>query len=352
VCGDAHLFNLGAYAAPDGHLVFDLNDFDETCRGPFEWDLKRLATSCVVAGRSAGEKDRVCVEAVRHMALAYREGLARFSEMRVLELARFEITPRSSGRPLAPIFQRAARNTSRELIRRVTVKEPSGFAHFVRRPPLMIPLEAKEARAVLSGMRSYRATLGPARQQALDAYAPRDLAFRVVGTGSVGVDDYLVLLYGTSDEDPLFLQVKEEDASCWTPHVKKARRAQVSEGERVAAGQLRTQTVVDPFLGWTAFRGKEFLVRQWSDHKATVGVSLLAEGGAFLSYASLCGEVLAKAHARTGDVARLFGYCGRGDALDLAMVKFATSYADQVERDSARLRKAIRNGALKVATLD
>jgi len=350
VCGDAHLLNLGAYAAPDGHLAFDINDFDETCRGPFMWDLWRLAASCVVGGRAAGEKDRVCTEAVLALVRAYRRGLARFAEMRALEMARYEVTPRSTGRPLAPIFRRAARNTPRQLVERATVPQTAGFARFQRRPPLMIPLGAAEARSVLAGLRDYRASLGPARQQALEAYVPWDLAFRVVGTGSVGRDDYLVLLYGTSADDPLFLQVKEADASCWEPYARKGRRAPVApvhQGRRVAEGQQRTQTVVDPFLGWTQLRGKEFLVRQWSDHKATIEVGLLAEGGAFLDYATLCGEVLAKAHARTGDAAVLAGYCGKGEVLDLAMVRFASAYADQTEADHARLKKAVRNGALR-----
>jgi len=348
VCGDAHLFNLGAYAAPDGHLVFDINDFDETCRGSFEWDLKRLVASCVVGGRSAGEKEGACRTAVQRLARAYRESLAHFSGLRVLELARFEITPRTSGRPLAPIFRRAARNTPHELIRRSTLREGSGFSRFKTDPPLMVPLKASEAKGVLLGLEAYRGTLGPARKQAFDAYAPWDLAFRVVGTGSVGVEDYLVLLYGTNADDPLFLQVKEADASCWQPYTREHRAALATHhGRRVAEGQQRTQTVVDPFLGFTAFGGKTFLVRQWSDHKATADVRLLAQGGAFLDYASLCGEVLAKAHARTGDAAVLCGYCGRGEAFVLALEHFAFAYADQVEADHARFKKAVKKGIFR-----
>ncbi len=345
VCGDAHLLNLGAYAAPDGHLVFDLNDFDETCRGPFEWDLKRLSASLVVGGRTAGLKDSACGGAVLATVEAYRDGLHRFSGMRTLELARFQITPESRTRPLAPIFRRAARHTPEQLIERVTVPDTGGFARFRSEPPLLVPLRAREARPVVEALPAYRATFGPGHQQFIDAYVPWDFAFKVVGTGSVGVDDYVVLLYGNGPRDPLFLQFKEADASCWTPYLRK-RRFQGHQGRRVAEGQFRTQTVSDPFLSWTTIGSKAFLVRQWSDHKASADVRNVSEGS-IGEYAILCGEVLAKAHARTGDAAMLTGYCGRGDQLDEALAKFAFAYADQTEADHERLCKAIRAGKLE-----
>jgi uncharacterized protein (DUF2252 family) len=186
------------------------------------------------------------------------------------------------------------------------------------------------------------------RQQFMHAYVPVDVAFKVVGTGSVGVDVYLVLLYGNGPEDPLFLQVKEEDRTCWRPFHDRQRFGPIPahQGRRTAEGQLRSQTVADPFLGWTRIGKKHFIVRQWSDHKATVNVKML-EGPAFDDYAALCGEVLAKAHARTGDAAMLSGYCGKGDALDRALARFALAYADQTELDHARLCKAIRAGKLR-----
>jgi len=349
VCGDAHLLNLGAYAAPDGHLVFDLNDFDETCRGPFEWDLKRLAASLVVGGRYAGHKDITCAGAVRSMVQAYRQDLGRFAKMRVLELARYELTPRFAKKPLAPIFRQAARNTPQQLLKKATTPDAEGFARFQNKPPLLTHLKAAEAGAVLASLIAYRSTLGPGRQQVMDAYKPRDLAFKVVGTGSVGVDVYLILLYGNGANDPLFLQIKGEDPSCWKPYLKHANgysKAYPHQGRRTAEGQFRTQTVVDPFLGWTQIGGKDFLVRQWSDHKASVNVSMLADG-AIHNYAVFCGEVLAKAHARTGDAAMLAGYCGTSDRLDEAMATFAIAYADQTEADHARLRKAIKDGKLR-----
>jgi uncharacterized protein (DUF2252 family) len=346
VCGDAHLLNLGAYAAPDGHLVFDLNDFDETCRGPFEWDLKRLAASLVVAGREAGHRDRACASAVRRMVRAYRESLALFAEMRVLELARFELTPREAGQPIAPIFERAARDTPRELLKKATLPARDGFARFQRRPPLLVPLGPAEATPVLRALGAYRTTLGPGRQALLDLYGPRDVASKVAGVGSVGVRAYLVLLMGNGPGDPLFLLMKEQDSTCWRPHLAGAKgyaRAYPHQGRRAAEGQLRTQTVSDPFLGWTTLGGRDYLVRQWSDHKASLDVSLLASD-AFSEVASLCGEVLAKAHARTGDAAVLVGYCGGNDRLDGAIARFALAYGDQVEADHARFRRALARG--------
>ena len=349
VCGDAHLLNLGAYAAPDGHLVFDLNDFDETCRGPFEWDLKRLSASFVVAGRYASLRDSTCASAVRSMVQAYRQGLDRFSQMRVLELARYEITPRSTKKPLAPIFRQAARNTPQQLLEKSTAPVAKGFPRFQNRPPLLRRLTSAEAGAVRQSLTAYRSTLGPGRQQVLDAYKPWDLAFKVVGTGSVGVDVYLILLYGNGANDPLFLQLKGEDPTCWKPYLQDEddySKTYPHQGRRAAEGQFRTQTVADPFLGWTQIGSKDFLVRQWSDHKASVSVSMLADGTIY-SYAVLCGEVLAKAHARTGDAAMLAGYCGTNDRLDKAMATFALAYADQTEADHARLCKAIKDGKLR-----
>jgi len=348
-CGDAHLLNLGAYAAPDGHLVFDLNDFDETCRGPFEWDLWRLAASIVVGARTAGLRDAAAQEAVRDMAQAYRRALAEFAELPVLELARHEVTPSLAGRRLAPIFQAAARNSPAQLLLRHTVPGRGGFARFRSAPPLLVPVAPAQARRVLGALRAYRDTLGPGRQQVLDRYRPHDVAFKVVGTGSVGVEVHVVLLYGTGPGDPLFLQVKEEDAPCWRPWLTGPARAATGahQGRRTAEGQLRTQTVADPFLGWTRLGAHDCLVRQWSDHKASVDVGLLAERRALAELAPLCGAVLAKAHARTGDAGQLAGYCGQGATLDRALARFALAYADQTEADHAGLRRAIRTGLLE-----
>lgn len=346
--GDAHLLNLGAYAAPDGHLVFDLNDFDHACRGPFEWDLKRLAVSFVLAGREAGQHESGCRDAAMVMVASYRTSLERFAAMRVLELARYEITPGSSQRGLSPVFDKAARDTPSRLLKKVTEPDGGGRARFRAEPPILRPLTEAEATAVVGGLAAYRDSLGAGRQQVLDAYRPHDLAFRVVGVGSVGVEAYLLLMYGNGPEDPLFLQIKQVDGCCWAPYVSSG--VPDHHGRRAAEAQARTQTVSDPFLGWTRIAGKDFLVRQWSDHKASISVASLT-GRSLLDYAELCGEVLAKSHARTGDAAMLAGYCGSGDNLDQAIGKFAVWYADQAERDHARLRKAITAGELQAVNV-
>jgi len=349
VCGDAHLLNFAAHQDAEGRLVFDLNDFDETCRGAFEWDLKRLAASIVVAGRSVGQKDRACAESVRWMVRAYREGLDLFAEMRVLELARFEITLPASDKPLAPIFQSAARNTPRQLLKKATRPDAEGLACFLNQPPLLVPLKPTEARVVLGALKDYRAGWGFGRRRELNAYAPWDCARKVTGTGRVGMDNFLVLLYGNGAGDPLFLQFKEQGASCWSPYLKNSRsyvKDYPHQGRRAAEGQFETQTVADPFLGWTKMAGKDFLVRQWSDHEDSVDVSMTV-GDTLRDYAALCGQVLAKAHARTGDAAMLAGYCGGGDRLDNSMARFALAYADQTEVDHGRMCRAFKQGQFK-----
>ncbi len=344
LCGDAHLLNLGAYGAPDGRLVFDLDDFDESCRGPFEWDLKRLATSFAVAGRVAGHSDADCISSVRSLVRTYREDLDRLSRMPVLEMARLEITPRSTGKRLAPVFTGAARDPPAELAKKATVPRSAGYPRFQSAPPHQFRMKGSEVEKVLGSLAEYRTTLGPDGQQMLDAYAAFDAAFRVAGTGSIGVDNYLVLLYGSGVEDPLFLQVKEEDSSCWRPYLTNAadyQKLYPHQGRRTAEGQLRTQTLADPFLGWTRIGGKDFVVRQWSDHQATINVRMLKKRAVLEDYARLCGQVLAKAHARTGDGAMLSGYCGRSERLDAAIASFAVAYADQTERDYERFCKSI-----------
>jgi uncharacterized protein (DUF2252 family) len=344
LCGDAHLLNLGAYGAPDGRLVFDLDDFDEGCRGPFEWDLKRLATSFVVGGRVAGYSDADCLSSVRSLMRAYREALHRLSRLPVLEVAREEITPRSTGKRLPVILTQAARDTPAELVKKATASRPGGYSRFRSDQPHQLRLKRGEVDKVLGSLAEYRSSLGSGSQQILDAYTAFDIAFRAVGTGSMGVDNYIVLLYGNGVSDPLFLQVKEEDSSCWRPYLTNAadyEKLYPHEGRRAAEGQLRTQTVTDPLLGWTRIGGKDFLVRQWSDHKARVNVRMLKKPAVLEDYATLCGRVLAKAHARTGDAAMLSGYCGGSERLDAAIAAFAAAYADQTERDHEHFRRSV-----------
>jgi uncharacterized protein (DUF2252 family) len=200
---------------------------------------------------------------------------------------------------------------------------------------------------VIAALNLYRETLSPERQQFLSSYHPVDVAFKVVGTGSVGTRDYVVLCFGNGDRDPLFLQVKEEPPSCYLRHLPPSQTF-MNEGKRVVDGQRRMQAFSDPFLGWTSMGGRDYMVRQLSDHKAGIDDSQL-EGNGLTEYARVCGEVLAKGHARSGDPMQLTGYCGSGNKLDEAISEFAGRYATQTERDYEALKKAIKAGKIKVA---
>lgn len=342
LCGDAHLINFGAYAKPDGSLVFDLNDFDETCRGPFEWDLKRLAASLVLAGREAGHGEGRCGDAVRAAGRAYREALDRFAGMKVLELAREEIGPHNDGDHLEPIFLKAKRDTPEQLMEKGVEGGEDGW-RFRTKGPFLRPLTDAEAAPFRHAFTDYHASLGPARQQVLDAYVPSAFGRRVSGCGSLAVTDVLVLLFGNGQGDPLFLEFKAQHGSVW-----KVSSAGAHEGRRAAEGQHRMQTWADPFLGWSQAANQDFLVKQWSDHKASLDVTDLADGP-FEPYAALCATVLAKAHARSGDPAALAGYCGEDEALDEALAAFARTYADQATSDWEAFKAAARSGRVALA---
>ena len=209
LCGDAHVRNLGAYAAPDGHLVFDLNDFDETIVGPWEWDVKRFNVSLVLAGREAGASRRSQQQAVLHLVQAYRETLGRLADLAPLDLLRVEIRRPLDTDVLHRVVLQAERVTAAYAVAKLTVARKDGQRSFHDRPPVLYHVPAKAAAAVLASLKSYRETLGPDRQLAFDAYRPQDVAFKVVGTGSVGTRDFIVLLKGRGPEDWLLLQVKE-----------------------------------------------------------------------------------------------------------------------------------------------
>jgi uncharacterized protein (DUF2252 family) len=347
ICGDAHVQNVGAFAAPDGHLVFDLNDFDETIPGPWEWDVKRMAASLVLAGREAGNTERDNVDAVRALVRAYREAMGRFADMTFLEIVRYEVRRYLRGGPAHVALARAERASPQHALEKLTVTRRLGARRFHDRPPILRHVRDAVASAVVRSLGSYRETLGPDRQLALGIYEPVDVAFKIVGTGSVGTRDYVVLLFGGGPQDPLMLQVKEELPSCYHPYLSDVP-PYPHQGRRVAEGQHRMQSATDPFLGWTRFDGRDYVVRQLADHKAKVEVAEL-RGSALERFALVAGEILAKAHARTGDAAAMAGYCGRSDRIDRALSRFAVRYADQTEKDYGRFRKAIRSGVLRAA---
>ena len=341
LCGDAHLQNLGAYADPEGRLVFDLNDFDEACTGPFEWDLKRLAASIVLAGRESGHPERVSGEAVLAMSAAWRESLNGYADMPAREVARVLVRAEEGRKPLAPVFAKAALDTPAALVEKTAEPDGAGFFRFVSRPPLSRRLEPKELAEAKAAMEAFLESLPTQRRQLMERYAILDGAQRVMGCGSIGVLNWVLLCRGVSESDAIFLEIKGTRPSCWRASEGGHR------GREVAEATQRLQTWADPFLGWTTLRGQPCIVRQWSDHKASIEPALFA-GTGLTEYAALCGMVLAKAQARTGDPARLSGYAGRADKLDQALAAFAKAYADQAEQDWKAFKAAIARGELEV----
>lgn len=351
ICGDAHVRNLGAYAAPDGRLVFDINDFDETIRGPFEWDLKRLATSLVLAGREIGIKRTQCEEAVHSLIARYRKYVDMFAKMPVLEMARYQVHRLQRISPVSTALLKAERSTPIHTLEQLTVPATSrgvetGKRIFKESKPLLTRLSSAQARAVLASLHEYRRNLLPERQHFFAQYRPVDVGFKVVGTGSVGLRDYLVYFVGNGRADPLFLQIKEEPESAYAKYLEY--HGPHHQGQRVAEGQRAMQFLSDPFLGWTTIGHRKYLVRQLNDHKASIEVEDL-KGPGLLEYAEMCGELLARGHSRSGDACMLAGYIGSGKRFAEAIMKFADAYADQTERYWQALLKS-RHAPMKTAS--
>jgi uncharacterized protein (DUF2252 family) len=334
LCGDAHVRNLGAYAAPDGRLVFDINDFDETIRGPFEWDLKRLATSLVLAGRASGHKEGAARRGVEACMERYAAIMREFARIPHLEVGHYQVHRLGMAKPVHTALMKAERSTPQHTLEQLT--EPvstkaTAPRHFKESRPMLTRVSAAQSAAVLASLVPYRTMLEPQRQHLLSFYRPVDVAFKVVGTGSVGLRDYCVYLEGNGTGDPLFLQIKEETTSAYAPYLPDAQTAH-HNGQRVADGQRAMQLQTDPFLGWTHIGTRSFLVRQLNDHKGTIELEDLA-GDALKAYAEVCGELLARGHARSGDPLVIAGYLGSGDGFAAALGKFGSLYADQTEKD-------------------
>lgn len=356
LCGDAHIENLGAYEAVDERLVFDINDFDETIRGPFEWDVKRLATSLILAGREAGISRGAREDAVRTFTARYRRSMRRFSNMPVLELARFQIHRLAHVDPMPAIFAQAERSTPRRILEKLTEpvqknaagknegsKAGGGARRFRSAPPLLSPVRGADAAKILAAVDQYAKTLQPERQHFLAQYTPVDVAFKVVGTGSVGLRDFIVYMEGhgrPAHVDPLFLQIKEEPASAYAHYVPRDKEWP-NQGERVMNGQRAMQLTSDPFLGYTTIENRDYLVRQLNDHKAALDLKTLS-GPDLEGYSDLCGELLARGHARAGDPVSCAAYMGGSDRFDDAVFHFAHVYADKTERDWETLRRWLK----------
>jgi uncharacterized protein (DUF2252 family) len=343
ICGDAHVRNLGAFAAPDGRLVFDINDFDETIRGPFEWDLKRMAASLMLAGRESGHKDTTANAAVERCIDRYAAQMRIFSRMPLLEVARHQVHRIGNIVPIHDALLKAERATPCHILDQLTqpVSTKTGASlRFKEIKPMLSRVTGRQAQEVLAALGPYRAMLEPQRQHLLSHYRPIDVAFKVVGTGSVGTRDYCIYFEGNGLKDPLFLQIKEEPPSGYTPYLPDARPPH-HNGQRVAEGQRAMQLQSDPFLGWTHMAGRDFLVRQLNDHKGSIAIEDLT-GSGLEAFAEVCGELLARGHARSGDPLVIAGYIGSGNRFALALAKFGIAYANQTEKDWQELRKSGR----------
>ncbi len=343
ICGDAHVRNLGAYAAPDGRLLFDINDFDETIRGPFEWDLKRLATSLVLAARETSaakgkNKDKDAEAAVLKFVASYRKLIDTLSRMPVIEVARFQVHRLQRISPVSNALLKAERATPLHTLDTLTIATKKGRI-FKEEAPVLRKLTPQQARPVLASVKAYRESLQPERQHFLAQYRPLDVAFKVVGTGSVGLRDYLIYLEGNGARDPLFIQVKEEPGSAYAPYLPGPATSAGHQGWRVVEGQRAMQFQSDQFLGWTTIANRDYLVRQLNDHKGSIEIEDLA-GQGLLDYAEMCGELLARGHARSGDACLIAGYLGNGAKFGAAMVEFAEAYANQTEADWKELKRS------------
>jgi uncharacterized protein (DUF2252 family) len=350
--GDAHLLNFGGFASPERALVFDLNDFDETLRGPFEWDVKRLATSFEIAGRDRGFAAAERTRAVRTAMHAYRAAMQQFAEMGDLDVWYSRLDADSLNAELARLhdsrLQRAVRRSEAKAYRHDSLLAASKLTHdvdgtrrFVSRPPLVVPLEDSGLEELLQKLfERYLRTLPPDRRMLLERFRYLDLARKVVGIGSVGTRCWILLLVGRDELDPLVLQIKEAQASVL--EARLAASPYATHGQRIVEGQRLMQAAGDIFLGWVHSDEEidggahDFYVRQLWDWKVSVELETISPRG-LAAYARACGWTLARAHARTGDRIAIAAYLGTGDSFDTALVEFAASYADLNERDHAAL---------------
>ncbi|MFE2422281.1 DUF2252 domain-containing protein [Streptomyces hokutonensis] len=355
LCGDAHLLNFGLYASPERALLFDLNDFDETFPGPFEWDVKRLAASIAVAARENGHGDTKAHRAALEATATYRttlRSLARKGELAVwydridadslLPLVRSA----RNRRRVESSLTRARRRTSLHAVGKLT-ETVDGRRRIVQDPPLLEPAGASDMAAVRKIFSDYRSTLSEERRLLLDRYRFVDAARKVVGVGSVGTRCFIVLLAGRDQDDPLFLQIKEARRSVLEEHLPSG--PYVHPGHRVVAGQRLLQAASDIFLGWMSGpQGRAFYWRQLRDMKGSADVAGMSPAE-LLAYGRLCGTALARAHARSGDRVAIAAYLGGTDTFEHAVADFASAYAGQTTADHATLDAAVAAGVVRAA---
>jgi uncharacterized protein (DUF2252 family) len=373
LCGDAHLSNFGVFGSPERNLVFDMNDFDETAPGPWEWDVKRLAASFAVGGRENGfsetERRAVVLDTLR----AYRESMTAFAQMRNLDvwyahlsvdqaMAEFSagVDPKRLKKAQA-VIEKSRTKDSMHAFEKLT-HLVDGEPRIISDPPLIVPIDeltpaATEREALEEEMRnlirSYRRTLETDRRHLLEDFRFVDLARKVVGVGSVGTRAWIALMLGADQQDPLFLQIKEAQPSVLERFVGKSEYS--NSGQRVVAGQRLMQAVSDIFLGWQHVNAgldgqeRDFYIRQLKDWKGSFAFEAAIPPGA-AAYGKACGWTLARAHARSGDRVAIAAYLGKSDVFDRAIATFAETYADQNQRDYQALQAAVDDGRIQAET--
>jgi len=362
LCGDAHLANYGSYASPDRRQVFDVNDFDETLPGPWEWDLKRLAASVVLAGRDNEFDDTDIRNATVNSVANYRQAMARFAEARVLDIWYSQLTvaqvqqviPKKKDRDAVAKQAKKARSKGSLKALSKLAERVGGEYRIKSEPPLLLPLRDLASSAdpdelrkgAQSALENYQSTLSDNRKWLSNRFQPVDMAVKVVGVGSVGTRCLIVLFQGRDEDDPLFLQIKEATDSVLEDHLPKSRYSE--HGQRVVEGQRLMQASSDIFLGWTTEERSdhEYYWRQFHDMKGSADVAAM-NPRRLRGYAGLCGWTLAHAHARSGDPIAIAGYLGSGDVFDEAVGDFAFSYADQNNRDYKAFQTAIKSGQIE-----
>jgi len=389
LCGDAHLSNFGVFASPERTLLFDLNDFDETLPGPFEYDVERLAASFTIAARNNGFSKADAREATLTAVRAYRQAMAEFAQMRVMDIYYSRLTeeellaavrtiapePAKARKKVKPAEQKRAKQVERQRSKRIEKGAAKartrdslqalsklgelvdGRYRIVSQPPIVVPARDLYAtygmspdelqHAVHQEFRAYRATLTSDRRHLLERFEIVDMARKVVGVGSVGTRAFIILLQGRDQQDPLFLQVKEATASVLEDHLPRSRH---QPGSRVVHGQRMMQAASDIFLGWTkgVEEGRFLYWRQLRDMKGSADIEALEPPGLSF-YAEQCGWTLARAHARSGNPVAIAAYLGKSDKFDKAMVDFSERYADQNQRDYEEFIAAIKSGRLEAA---
>ena len=367
-CGDAHLSNFGIFASPERRLVFDINDFDETLPGPWEWDIKRLATSMLIAAQDNGYPTQEQDQVVTSTVAAYRSAMERFATMNTLEVWYARVDVEATLEQLrAGLRPRNIRHTRRTVARARTREGMCAFskltsivdgrAQIVANPPLIVPIaqladdrdQADLFAQLHALLRSYRSTLVYDRRVLVEQFRLADFARKVVGVGSVGTRAWIALMLGRDDSDPLFLQMKEAGPSVLEEFAAPSEFE--SHGQRVVAGQRVMQALSDMFLGWVHAeagldnRERDFYVRQLRDWQGSADVERMDHRG-MAEYGCLCGWTLARAHARSGDRVAIAAYLGSGDSFDRALLEFARSYATQNEHDYKALAAAVQSGRI------